>query len=527
MRDHSQSNAESSVFEFSMGALTALLRRQSEQNPSASYFNVDILKYRIKSKVGAGSCPFQLVAYWKCEQSHTDLKVDYKYNSHAMASPSPLLNLTIAVPNEEVLSVVARDKVSQEEMSVLVYYGDLLLLSISFLDKVFHIIELGPQLFASALSGGYTKVLLIGQTECSSMERPICGSCEGPGWELASTGGGLSGSSALAAAGSTQTAASLSTGRTKWACRKQLAITAGLTALQLATIPSMALNMLSHAYPMLGISFVTASGLWWESYVTPKDATPAPYVIPKGAAPAPCVIPKGAAPAPCVIPKCAALLDLVRESIYVMGILIQNIANGKIKERLFTEDPMTLTFSKAKDIAEQVVANSELFTNIIGVKIKEEPEIIKVVESRAQGTSQKLSVRPPCKYMITTSGEHSQFQLFNMIVENQGTPLVLATVKLQNKYFSGEIDSGATFTAIAKSMYMESFSEKPLRQTNQTLRYSQHIVKPLGCCFIEVMYKQKTSVIEFHVVPEGGPLLLVRDFMKTFGFEVSNTSHDI
>nr|CAD7587568.1 unnamed protein product [Timema genevievae] len=96
--DHSQSNAESSVFEFSMGALTALLRRQSEQNPSASYFNVDILKYRIKSKVGAGSCPFQLVAYWKCEQSHTDLKVDYKYNSHAMASPSPLLNLTLAVP---------------------------------------------------------------------------------------------------------------------------------------------------------------------------------------------------------------------------------------------------------------------------------------------------------------------------------------------------------------------------------------------------------------------------------------------
>jgi hypothetical protein len=30
-----------------MSALTALLRRQSEQNPSASYFNVDILKYQV------------------------------------------------------------------------------------------------------------------------------------------------------------------------------------------------------------------------------------------------------------------------------------------------------------------------------------------------------------------------------------------------------------------------------------------------------------------------------------------------
>lgn len=81
-----------------MPALTSLLRRQSEQNPTASYFNVDILKYQIKSKSGALSCPFQLVCYWKCEPTHTDIKIDYKYNSHAMASPSPLLNVSISVP---------------------------------------------------------------------------------------------------------------------------------------------------------------------------------------------------------------------------------------------------------------------------------------------------------------------------------------------------------------------------------------------------------------------------------------------
>lgn len=96
--DTAQSTSDYNVFEFNMSALTALLRRQSDQNPSASYFNVDILKYQIKPKSGAGSCPFQLVAYWKCEWNQTDLKVDYKYNSHAMASPSPLLNLTVAVP---------------------------------------------------------------------------------------------------------------------------------------------------------------------------------------------------------------------------------------------------------------------------------------------------------------------------------------------------------------------------------------------------------------------------------------------
>ncbi|XP_017754154.1 PREDICTED: F-BAR domain only protein 2 isoform X4 [Eufriesea mexicana] len=96
--DVTQTTVDSTIFEFNMSALTTLLRKQAEQNPSASYFNVDILKYQIKCKEGASSCPFQLVAYWKCETTHTDLKIDYKYNSRAMASPSPLLNLHVAAP---------------------------------------------------------------------------------------------------------------------------------------------------------------------------------------------------------------------------------------------------------------------------------------------------------------------------------------------------------------------------------------------------------------------------------------------
>ncbi|XP_017020234.1 F-BAR domain only protein 2 isoform X3 [Drosophila kikkawai] len=96
--DRQQSSSLSTMLEFNMGALTALLRRQAENNPTASYFNVDILKYQVRTKPGASSCPFQLVSYWKCEPSYTALKVDYKYNNHAMASASPLLNVTLSVP---------------------------------------------------------------------------------------------------------------------------------------------------------------------------------------------------------------------------------------------------------------------------------------------------------------------------------------------------------------------------------------------------------------------------------------------
>lgn len=96
--DKTQSTAAETVIEVSMAQLTSLLRRQSEQNPGASYFNVDILKYQVRVKPGAASCPFQLVSYWKCESRHTDLKIDYKYNAHAMSGQSPLLNVSITVP---------------------------------------------------------------------------------------------------------------------------------------------------------------------------------------------------------------------------------------------------------------------------------------------------------------------------------------------------------------------------------------------------------------------------------------------
>lgn len=98
--DPGQSSTDFLGVEFNMTALSSLLKKQSEQNPSASYFNVDILKYQIKPKSGAHSCPLQLVAYWKCTNAHTDLKIDYKYNLHAMSSPTPLLNVSVAVPLE-------------------------------------------------------------------------------------------------------------------------------------------------------------------------------------------------------------------------------------------------------------------------------------------------------------------------------------------------------------------------------------------------------------------------------------------
>uniref|UniRef100_A0A1A8F4L1 FCH domain only 2 n=1 Tax=Nothobranchius korthausae TaxID=1143690 RepID=A0A1A8F4L1_9TELE len=94
--DSSQSDSNSKDFWFNIQALTSYLRKASEQNPSASYYNVDILKYQVQSD-GIHSTPLNLAVYWKCLSSTTELRVDYSYNPESMASPGPLSNVQVLV----------------------------------------------------------------------------------------------------------------------------------------------------------------------------------------------------------------------------------------------------------------------------------------------------------------------------------------------------------------------------------------------------------------------------------------------
>uniref|UniRef100_A0A4W5RA59 F-BAR domain only protein 2 n=1 Tax=Hucho hucho TaxID=62062 RepID=A0A4W5RA59_9TELE len=95
--DPSQSDAHTKDFWFNMQALTSYLRKASEQNPAASYYNVDILKYQVSSK-GIASTPLNLAVYWKCDPATTDLRLDYHYNPESMLCPGPLSNVHVLVP---------------------------------------------------------------------------------------------------------------------------------------------------------------------------------------------------------------------------------------------------------------------------------------------------------------------------------------------------------------------------------------------------------------------------------------------
>uniref|UniRef100_A0A8C0XH09 MHD domain-containing protein n=1 Tax=Castor canadensis TaxID=51338 RepID=A0A8C0XH09_CASCN len=95
--DPSQNDSNTKDFWMNMQAVTVYLKKLSEQNPAASYYNVDVLKYQVSSN-GIQSTPLNLATYWKCSASTTDLRVDYKYNPEAMVAPSVLSNIQVVVP---------------------------------------------------------------------------------------------------------------------------------------------------------------------------------------------------------------------------------------------------------------------------------------------------------------------------------------------------------------------------------------------------------------------------------------------
>ncbi|NXT55048.1 FCHO2 protein, partial [Pluvianellus socialis] len=95
--DQSQSDSSTKDFWMNMQAITVYLKKLSEQNPSASYYNVDVLKYQVSSN-GIQSTPLNLATYWKCNASTTDVRVDYKYNPESMNVPSMLSNVQVIVP---------------------------------------------------------------------------------------------------------------------------------------------------------------------------------------------------------------------------------------------------------------------------------------------------------------------------------------------------------------------------------------------------------------------------------------------
>ncbi|XP_069332550.1 F-BAR domain only protein 1 isoform X2 [Eulemur rufifrons] len=103
--DPSQSDPETKDFWLNMAALTEALQRQAEQNPTASYYNVVLLRYQF-SRPGPQSVPLQLSAHWHCGATLTQVSVEYSYRPGATAVPTPLTNVQVLLSVAEPVTNV-------------------------------------------------------------------------------------------------------------------------------------------------------------------------------------------------------------------------------------------------------------------------------------------------------------------------------------------------------------------------------------------------------------------------------------
>ncbi|KAG7525128.1 hypothetical protein JOB18_022558 [Solea senegalensis] len=95
--DSTADSVETKEFWVNMPNLMSHLKRVAEQKPQATYYNVDMIKYQVSAE-GIQSTPLNLAVSWRGDAASTDLRIDYKYNTEAMAAPVPLHNIQFLVP---------------------------------------------------------------------------------------------------------------------------------------------------------------------------------------------------------------------------------------------------------------------------------------------------------------------------------------------------------------------------------------------------------------------------------------------
>ncbi|KAF3858693.1 hypothetical protein F7725_011894, partial [Dissostichus mawsoni] len=92
--DSTTESVDTKEFWVNMPNLMSHLKRVAEQKPQATYYNVDMIKYQR----GSSPLSLNLAVSWRGDATSTDLRIDYKYNTEAMAAPVPLHNLQFLVP---------------------------------------------------------------------------------------------------------------------------------------------------------------------------------------------------------------------------------------------------------------------------------------------------------------------------------------------------------------------------------------------------------------------------------------------
>ncbi|CAG2055086.1 unnamed protein product [Timema podura] len=186
-----------------------------------------------------------------------------------------------------------------------------------------------------------------------------------------------------------------------------------------------------------------------------------------------------------------ALLDK-----FVMG-----IQDKKVKERLFTEDPIKLTISKAREIAQQGALKKNVLQNSSGSPL--------TVWKQRKGREDR-------KHLVFLNLYQSEAERLPFSIE----------VTLNGVKMIGQLETGATCSAMSERLYKKHFQGVRIIKKNEIVKFYTKDLQmiPLGRCSLPVVLKGQVKQIDFHVIPNGVPLILGKDFINVFGLKFSQVN---
>lgn len=251
---------------------------------------------------------------------------------------------------------------------------------------------------------------------------------------------------------------------------------------------------------------------------------------------------------------------------------------GPARDKLFTEDASTLTLAKALDIAQGLRcarAAARLVTpgTTRGYMhpLQEEAANVNRISTRqqqnrgnihcsvcgytshsanackfAKHTCKQCGVKGHLKRMCTKKNRSIQ-KNHNYVVDDsadvgdddddgkgqciynirtQNGEAMMQNVNINGTTILFEVDSGSFVTTISDLIYRKHFNDIPLSNSSLVLKvYTGGKIYPLGLISLPVTYENDTKILDIHVIADGGPPLLGRNFMSAFNLQISKINH--
>ena len=128
------------------------------------------------------------------------------------------------------------------------------------------------------------------------------------------------------------------------------------------------------------------------------------------------------------------------------------------------------------------------------------------------------------EHEISTDEEFSINQIIDIFHESSSPvfePKIMIDLKIQDKKFTFECDTGSPVSIISQKDYGSLHLDLPLKETNIQFRsYTRHIFKPLGYVEVPVTFNDKKISGDLYIVPNYGSAILGRRWLRKLNINI-------